>query len=230
MSRSRLLDKLRRLDQGDAAPPLPSGIPAFPTHKDPASRFAQELQAVGGQFLDGRAEGGLEAGLSRVLEDSGSTEIHWECDPELFAEHSIPHRVRDPIAFESRYMITSHHRDKSVRFPLVLHSKPYRRRAVAEATLSVGGAAWGIAETGTVALQVEPPKGRLLSMLPPAHVALLSEKKLLMNAADFFQRFRPGDRGSLLTLVTGPSRTADIEKTLVIGVHGPGRWYVLLTK
>ncbi len=229
MSRSRLFDKLRRLDQGDEAPPLPAAIPEFPGYDDPVSRFAQELNAVGGRFLDGRGKGQLESRLSEVLHECGVTEVFWECDPLLFEEHAIPHRVRDPIAFQSMYLLSSHHHNHSMKLPLVLHSKPYRRRDVAGVKLSVGRAAWGIAETGTVALQVEPSKGRLLSMLPPAHVALLSERKLLMNAAEFFQKFRPGDKGSLLTLVTGPSRTADIEKTLVIGVHGPGRWYVALT-
>ncbi len=229
MSRSRLLDKLRRLDQGDTAPPLPDTIPAFPAYEDPVVRFSQELKGVGGRCLDGRGEGQFEARLSEVVQECGVTEVYWECDPGLFDEHSIPFRVRDPIAFQSMFLLSSHHHNHSVKFPLVLHSKPYRRRDVAAVKLSVGNAAWGIAETGTVALQVEASKGRLLSMLPPAHVALLSERKLLMNAVEFFQRFKPGERGSLLTLVTGPSRTADIEKTLVIGVHGPGRWYVILT-
>ncbi len=228
MSRTRLLDKLHRLDQGENAPPLPAQIPEFPIFPDPVSRFAGELRAAGGRFYDGRGDR-LPIRLQEVVQECGVTEIHWECDEKLFAEHAIPHRVRDPIAFQSMFLLSSHHPNHQVRFPLVLHSRPYRVKDVSGVQLSVGSAAWGIAETGTVALQVEPSKGRLLSMLPPAHVALLSQKRLLMNAAQFFEKFKPGEKGSLLTLVTGPSRTADIEKTLVIGVHGPGRWHVILT-
>jgi L-lactate dehydrogenase complex protein LldG len=96
-------------------------------------------------------------------------------------------------------------------------------------SLSAGHAYRGIAETGTVVQRTVPGTGRLLAVLPPAHVVFLSERDLLMNHADFFREVRPGEEGSYLVLVTGPSRTADIEKTLVLGVHGPQRHYVVLT-
>ena len=71
--------------------------------------------------------------------------------------------------------------------------------------------------------------GRLLSVLPASHLVLLSERDILMNGKELFDRLRLGEEGSALTLVTGPSRTADIEKTLVVGVHGPKKLFVMLT-
>ncbi|RPJ83378.1 MAG: lactate utilization protein B/C, partial [Acidobacteria bacterium] len=72
--------------------------------------------------------------------------------------------------------------------------------------------------------------GRLLPVLAPVHVAFLRRQDLLMNHADFFSSVKLGDAESYLVLVTGPSRTADIEKTLVLGVHGPQKHYVILTE
>jgi L-lactate dehydrogenase complex protein LldG len=66
-------------------------------------------------------------------------------------------------------------------------------------------------------------------VLPPVHVAFLCQADLLMNHAEFFARVKLGEKESYQVLVTGPSRTADIEKTLVLGVHGPRRHYVVLT-
>ncbi len=228
MSRSRILDKLTRLEQRIPEPPLPAEIPAFPTYPDPAERFARELGAVGGVFLDGRGGEKLAASLSAVVSACAVTDVYWEGE-EVFLKHRLPHRLRDPLAFKANHLLFSQHHGGQVKFPLVVHSKPYRRQDLAGIELSVGSAAWGIAETGTAALQVGPSKGRLLSMLPPAHATLLSERDLLMNSVEFFEAADLGGSGSLATLATGPSRTADIEKTLVIGVHGPGKWFVVLT-
>ncbi len=229
MSRSTLLAKLRRIDVGEAAPALPAEVPSFPSFEDPAARFARELQSVGGVFVDGRGDGpDLAGALSKALQAAGGAEIYWECE-EVFRRHPLPFRLRDPLAFQDRHLLFTRHARGEVRFPLLLHSRPYRREALGSIAVSVSSAAWGSAETGTVALETGPSKGRLLTMLPPVHVSLLSAKRLLMNAVEFFAAAPPGERGSLTTLVTGPSRTADIEKTLVIGVHGPGKWFVVLT-
>lgn len=99
------------------------------------------------------------------------------------------------------------------------------------AELGVSSAQWGIAETGTVVLESARERHRLVSLLPPVHVALLPAARLLGTLGEALSALRtstgaPASR--TITFVTGPSRTADIELTLVVGVHGPRELHVLL--
>ncbi len=228
MSRAVLLERIRLACAAGTASELPDELPEFPSYEDAASKFRDELDAVGGVFFDGRSADELPQILSQILEKTGATEIYWECE-EVFQKNGVPYRLRDPEAFSHQHLVFSYHFQGRVEFPLVLNFKPYDRATLGAVPISVSNATFGIAETGTIVHSVTPGTGRLLSVLPEAHVVFLSEKDLLMNSVEFFGRNELGKLGSALTLVTGPSRTADIEKTLVRGVHGPREWYVVLT-
>lgn len=91
----------------------------------------------------------------------------------------------------------------------------------------VSEAAWGIAETGSVVLAASAEEPRARSLLPEVHVSLLREDRILAGLDELFERVR-GDLPSALAIVTGPSRSADIEQTLTVGVHGPGEVHVVL--
>jgi L-lactate dehydrogenase complex protein LldG len=91
----------------------------------------------------------------------------------------------------------------------------------------VSQASWGIAETGSVVLMSSPEEPRSRSLLPWTHVSVLREDRVLADLDELFARVR-GDVPSALAIVTGPSRTADIEQTLMVGVHGPGDVHVVL--
>ena len=93
------------------------------------------------------------------------------------------------------------------------------------------GALAGIAETGTLVLP--SGKGRMLSasLLPEVHIAVLRASDLRASLAQVFKEANDGPlqqmrEASSLALISGPSRTADIEMTLTIGVHGPGEVHV----
>ncbi len=229
MSRSVIIEKLRRLREADQAPPLPSRLPEFPRYSDAVEQFKTELERVSGVFLDGRSQELLCQSLERALSEGGAGEIYWESE-ELFAKHGIAYRLRDPEAFRRGQLVSSDHPLRQARFPLVLHSRPYSRDTLAGLTISASSAAWGIAETGTVLESTAPGVGRLLPVLAPVHIAFLRRQDLLMNHGEFFSRVKLGAGESYQVLVTGPSRTADIEKTLVLGVHGPQKHYVILTE
>ncbi|MBL8755761.1 MAG: LUD domain-containing protein, partial [Planctomycetes bacterium] len=89
----------------------------------------------------------------------------------------------------------------------------------------------GIAETGTLVLTSAHEQNRLASLLPALHVAVLPGSRLCGTLADAFAALQGVDGSPIartITFVTGPSRTADIELTLVVGVHGPKTLHVVL--
>jgi L-lactate dehydrogenase complex protein LldG len=99
----------------------------------------------------------------------------------------------------------------------------------ARADVGVTGCHGAIAETGSLALISGPGCSRTVSLLPPVHVALVRRGDLIATMGEFFQgRAADMARAASCTFVTGPSRTADIELSLTIGVHGPGRVVVIL--
>lgn len=228
MSRSLILGKLHQALSDPSRVSLPCEGPEFPRFDNPVRHFQEELESVGGVFLDGRKSDRIADLLTDVLKTVGTTEIFWETQ-DIFDQHPIPCRLRDAKAFSSGRLVFSKHRQHRVDLPIVMQSKLYSRNLLASIELSASCADWGIAETGTVIHRCKAPGGRLLSVFPPAHLTFLSAKRLLMNSTEFFRKSILGGEGSASTLVTGPSQTADIEKTLVRGVHGPKMWFVMLT-
>jgi L-lactate dehydrogenase complex protein LldG len=88
-----------------------------------------------------------------------------------------------------------------------------------------------IAETGSVVVASRPNEPRSLSLLPPVHICLAERSQILPDLFDLFDLYSPvgNSAPSCLTLITGPSKTGDIELKLVTGVHGPGEVHVILT-
>ncbi len=89
-----------------------------------------------------------------------------------------------------------------------------------------------LSETGTAVQAVRSWRPRSISLLPPVHLVVIPENRILTGLGELFGNFREklSDSPGYLTLITGPSRTADIEKVLTIGVHGPGRLVAALVK
>ncbi len=100
------------------------------------------------------------------------------------------------------------------------------------ADVGLTGADHAIAETGSVVLLPRRGVSRLVSLLPPVHVAVVRRGEVLPGLDELFALQRldhiQGDLGSYLNIITGPSRSADIEHTLVTGVHGPGEVHMVL--
>lgn len=108
------------------------------------------------------------------------------------------------------------------------------REEMARADLGITGVDYAIAETGTCVLLPRQGVSRVVSLLPPIHVAIVEANQVYENLDDLFALRRlafqegRGDMGSYMSFISGPSRTADIEQTLVIGVHGPKEVHLVL--
>ena len=88
---------------------------------------------------------------------------------------------------------------------------------------------YAVAETGTLVIRHRPEHGRLLSLVPFVHVAVVQPKNFVPDLIDLFEILAKEGTGSGVTMISGPSKTADIEMNVVTGVHGPNvvRVYVL---
>jgi L-lactate dehydrogenase complex protein LldG len=92
----------------------------------------------------------------------------------------------------------------------------------------ISRALYGLADTGSVVLAASGEEPRANSLLPDVHVTILDEGRILPGLEELFEAVG-GDLPSALAIVTGPSRSADIEQMLAVGVHGPGEVHVVLT-
>ena len=108
------------------------------------------------------------------------------------------------------------------------------RQRLAESGIGITGADYAIAETGSVVVVPRQGLSRLVSVVPPVHVAIVRPRDIVGTLDDLFALRRleyvknGSEMGSYLNFITGPSRTADIEQTIVVGVHGPREVHMVL--
>ena len=115
--------------------------------------------------------------------------------------------------------------------PLVLSIDPAtlgREVPEADAAAGITGAAFGIAETGTLVLTYGAGRSRGTGLLPDLHIALLAADRLQPTLSDAIAQVYAGEVPRAMTLVTGASATSDIEKIRVTGAHGPRRVAVVI--
>ena len=101
------------------------------------------------------------------------------------------------------------------------------REGAAAAKFGLSFMEWALADTGTLAQDATPVERRLVSTLVKIHIAFVPAGGLLPDLASLLARVDP-KKAQYLSLITGPSRTADIERVLTIGVHGPERLIALM--
>jgi L-lactate dehydrogenase complex protein LldG len=196
-------------NRAGGSPPLePRGSVGYQgAGPDLVARFAQELTAAGGKahVVPGRAaavEAVMEVvrscGTRRVLLGRGAFLDSLGLEEEL-------RRANVELAAEDR-------------------------EGSFAADLGISGVDYLVVETGSVVLASRPEQPRSLSLLPPVHVAVAERSQLLPDLFDLFAEGRWTEEAlpSGLTLITGPSKTGDIELRLVTGVHGPGVLHVVL--
>ena len=222
-SRNKILGTLRQSLQGAShLPPAPQvTLPLPDTSSDGlAERFTVELTRLSGTVVS-LPVGQVAGWLLGLLAERQTTDIlTWQS-----ADLPVPGLLDALVAGGIRLVDT-----------VLPHSEPGRTAAlerVEKVTFGLTGADAGFAETGTVALTAGPGRPRLASLSVRTHVALLDARRLYRSWAAWLAAEGPGAvqrlaASSSLNLVTGPSRTGDIEMTLTVGVHGPGEMIVVL--
>lgn len=126
-------------------------------------------------------------------------------------------------------------RDHASRLPSLLHydtaDPGFRNRLFTEVDAAVTSSAGGVAETGSLIVRPDSDQPRLMSLVPPLHVIVVDADRIhatlhqAMVAEDWARRMPTN-----LLLISGPSKTADIEQTLAYGVHGPRELVVLIRR
>jgi L-lactate dehydrogenase complex protein LldG len=179
---------------------------------DPVARFGTELTAAGGRFSRVADAAAATATVLELVRQKGSRRILLGREPLLDSLH-----LAEPLrAAGVEVLLIDPFNAESAREPFF------------SADLGISGVAYLIAETGSVVTMTEPAQSRSVSLLPPVHIAVAERKQLLPDLFDLFARLQPETMPSCVTLITGPSKTGDIELRLVTGVHGPGEVHVVL--
>ena len=102
---------------------------------------------------------------------------------------------------------------------------------LANCDVSITGCEALVARTGSIVMSTAQASGRTVSVYAPVHICIAFTKQLVYDVSDALKIVKnkyTDNLPSLITFATGPSRTADIEKTLVVGVHGPKEVFCFL--
>ena len=213
--RASFLDRVRQGLSNVEAPPLPADLPVTPASDDgrpPTQRFVEELRAVGG-VVELVSPADLAGAVAAAAEAAEARTAVVGPDLGPFADG-----------------VTTGLRRAKVEI-LEPEGGAGWREASTRADLGVTGALLGVASSGSILTAAGPSSSRLASLLPPAHLAILPVERLVPGFEELFAAL--GDHletASSAVLITGPSRTADIEMVLVRGVHGPRHVHVLLVE
>ncbi len=181
--------------------------------EDPAARFIEELEALGGH---GERVESLEEAREYVLDLAREREakllLRW--DVEELEELGVDAPLR-----------------KAGVEVAVWRDLADFREIAGKADIGLSTAEWAIAETGTLVLEGGPGKGRTVTLLPPTYLAVVPVDRILRTVPEAIERYAGGGTGKLPANVcfhTGPSRSGDIEMSLFVGMHGPGDVHVVL--
>ncbi|MGC1342993.1 MAG: lactate utilization protein [Candidatus Binataceae bacterium] len=181
------------------------------------ARFARELEAVGGRFLGVFTPAEATAAILTLAK---------ETNPRLVA-------IGDGVATDTNAIASALDAAGIAIMRTAPTTDPEARAAIrdrmARADIAVAEADYAIASTGTLAVLSMPTRPSSLTLLAPASVIFVQIDRIVPDLAAALDAFGPDTlAASRMTLITGPSRTADIEKRIVLGVHGPKSLDVLV--
>jgi L-lactate dehydrogenase complex protein LldG len=176
--------------------------------KDLPSQFAQALQKVKGEVH-------LAANKDKA----------WNILRDVLDELNVQKIVVDGDELLTQFNLKDKHSGRE--WFIVGKTEGDHRMFCANADAGLTGADAALAETGSVILKMNDRQSRLVSLLPPVHIVILPASKIVPDIFTWTANC-DGELPSQLVIISGPSKTADIEQTLVVGVHGPKRFIVVV--
>ncbi len=228
-------------------PEAPSSIPSKYHHSSDPSGIAEEIRTDAAlrsaELLAEAAEALEKTGwqVHRVADlDSAGKAVASICNAigatsalrsghEILLTGNIDDALRDAGVEVSDMSIkdglsTSDERD----------ARETHRRAVFKADVGITGGDYVIAETGTLVIHPRKTVSRLTSLAPPVHIAVMRRGQVLPSLDELFLLehvdLASGNRHGSMNLISGPSRTGDIEATIVQGIHGPIEAHIVLVQ
>lgn len=210
--------------------PVPENIGYVGVKEDLVERFAAEVDAVGGQSYIVPDLAGAKVTLHRLLEEAGATSaLAWE--HELLDRLGLAELLAAPGV--------KLHTNRS----LAALPPEEQRRTMLACDIGITSCDCAIAETGTLVVTSRPGQERVASLLPPFYVSIVERRQIVPDLIDAFGMLgfeasggrKPTESSGIhanlpsnVTFITGPSKTGDIELQLTTGVHGPGKWRVIV--
>jgi len=201
-ARDTILKKIKQALKQPVPVPFPATqpLPPYPAlQQEPALEFAERFTNLQGRFSYCSSEEELVAQLSSLAETR-----KWK---KIFCRETALKEMLQASGFPFNYHPT-----------------------LADCDAAITGCEYLVARTGSILLSSAGESGRTVSVYAPIHICIAYTHQVVEDIADGLEKalLQNPTYPSLLTLATGPSRTADIEKTLVVGVHGPKEVFCFL--
>ncbi len=203
-----LVDRTRQIPKFEPGPFEPESLVA---------RWREELEALTGQVYGPMPP---SAAMEQVIEIAGGY------DPKevlAWADEELP--LPDAAQQLQAAGISVKYSDGEI-------DDLTKRQALGQIPVGLTGSIGGLADTGSIIVDSGQGRSRSASLLPPVHIALLSPAEIYPDLPTWMAHHGDALLPSManLTIISGPSKTADIELNLVLGVHGPGEIHVILVE
>ncbi len=233
--RSAFLKDIRTaLDASSAGERSASQFPAVFSQPDVSgtiaeinSRSAEDQQALLARFQESGTEIRLQvhcaadsAAAAAIIAD-----IARDAEPEFGTDKQIiQHAGRECAALNLAELLAG----EEMTVHSVVPGDPDARDKTEASFIGITVADWGIAESATVVQITEPGKARSTSLVPSIHIALLPIERLLADLSELQALLQNQPPASSYVLISGPSKTGDIESHIVYGAHGPKDMHVVV--
>ena len=216
MERSQFLKRIEQALRSDSLPGLPARHPEHHLpHLEKVDLTTHFIAAF--ELLDGivHHESPLDV-ITRIMEDRGTREyLAWN------QEHLPSEGLLDTLGQKG-------YRRKATVLPSDPDGRIPHQMGYMDAEVGISAATAALAESGSVVVDSGPGRSRLASVIPAVHIVLVPTRLIFRSLSHWAAQVESPDQLANIMVITGPSRTGDIELTLTKAVHGPGEIHAVL--